>query len=191
MPQSLISEAVYERTQTLREDDEANKDGVLDMTGHNVLDVPFAVVIYHIKQCGYETQAELDQMQQHRLACFTGIMGARRGRLHDDQDSNVCVDDNHADDYKVGDREGILYGGKNGQGEKVSPVAETRHNEARVVQTDKQDPKSQRLQRSSSPYKSYGHPRRPGRDNVNMLQWATNGDVPLQRHHGEVERRHL
>lgn len=188
MPQCLIPEAVYERTQTLREDDESNKDGVLDMIGHNLLHVRFAVVIYQIKQCGYETQAELDQMQQHRLACFSGILGVGRGRLHDDQDSNVRVDDNHADDYKVGDGEGIVYGGKNGQGEKVSPVAETRHNEVRVVQTEKQDPMSQRLQRSSSPYKSYGHPHRPGRDNMNMLQWAANGKVPLQRHQGEVER---
>lgn len=129
-------------------------------------------------------------MQQHRLACFSGIVGVRRGRLHDDQDSNVSVDDNHADDYKVADREGFVYGGKAGQGEKVFPVAETRHNEARVVQTDKQDPVGQRLQRSSSPHKSYGHPRRPGRDNVNVLQGAANGDVALQRHHGEVERRH-
>lgn len=52
LPQCLIPEAVYERTQTLREDDETNKDGVLDMTGRNTFDVPFAVVIDHIKQRG-------------------------------------------------------------------------------------------------------------------------------------------
>lgn len=191
LPQGLISQAVYEWTQTLWEDDETNKEGVLDMTGHNRVDVPYAIVIYHVKQSGYETQAELDQVQQHCLACFTGTTGTRRGRLDNQQDREICVDDSYADYYKVGNSKGIAYGGKNGHVEKIGPAAEMRHSEARVLQADKQDNMGEGVQRPSGPYERHGHPRRPGCDNVNMLQRAANGNVPLQRHHGEVEWRHL
>lgn len=191
MPQGLISQAVYERTETLREDDETNKEGVLDMTGHNRVDVPYDLVIYHVKQGGCETQAELDQMQQHCLACFTGTTGTRRGRLDNEQDREICVDDNYAHDYKVGNSKSIGYGGKNGQVEEVAPAAVMRHSEARVLQADKQNNLGEGVQRPSRPDESHGHPRRPGCDNVNMLQRAANGNVPLQRHQGEVEWRHL
>lgn len=156
MPQGLISQTINEQTQTLGEDDETNKEGVLDMTGHNRVDVPYAIVVYHVKQSGYETQAELDQMQQHCLARFTGTMGTRRGRLGNEQDRGICVDD--ADHYKVGNSKGISYYGKKRLVEKVGPAGEMWHSGVPVLQADKQDSLGEGVQRAGGPDESHGHP---------------------------------
>lgn len=130
-------------------------------------------------------------MQQHRFARSGGVVGTRGGRPHDDQDRDVGVEDDDADYHEVGDGEGVADGGENGQLEEVGPAAEARDGEARVLEAHKQHEIGEGVQGPGGPHEGDGHPRRPGRDYVNVPQRATDGDVPLQRHRGDVEGRHL
>lgn len=106
--EGVISEAIYERAQTLRENDKTYKEDILKINGHGRIYLPQAIGVYHIKQSRHETQAQLKQMQQH---CFVGLIGLtdiRRDGLHSKHDSNICIHDNHAHQYKKHNDKGLV-----------------------------------------------------------------------------------
>lgn len=177
MSDALVSQAIKEGTQTLGENDQSQKEDVLDVNGDGRVQVQQLAGADHVEDGGDEVQAQLKHVQQHRPLLTFGPPRTRSGPFHRNHDGNVRVDDDDGHQDEVQNGEGPVQSHANLQLEHGVPVAEPLGHEARAVHREEQKELGEGLDGGHGPHDGDGSGRHPGRGDGGVPERETNGDV--------------
>ena len=190
-PESVVSQAVDERAEHTGEDDEGEEEQVLDVARHDDAEVQCQHRAYYVEGGGDQTQAQLEHVQQHRLAGFGHPRRRRwpRRRPRRQQDADVGVQDDHAHQQEVE------------HCERRVDLAEARPAQSRLalarwLQGGEPAPQRQEVQqlaegvqRRHAPHHRHGGAGAVRRGDAGVSQREADGHVALQGHQGQGEGR--